>query len=559
MTSGGQQDRRETELSRLDSSRLEALLESAQLLHSSLNLDELLRHLLRTAMGRLLVSRGLIAVSDEEGMRLALVRGVGALKAGSLFDEAHARRAGIELILKIGDDDNPVGLLGLGRPASGSVDEREIEFLKALLGIAASGIENARSHDVAQRLNLALDQKVQELMTLLDLVRGLNSTLEPDDIARLLVLTLAGRWAVRRYAIQAWKTGHPTVRRHKGIELPELNVYVDELASVPDGVFVSQLPDGELKSQLAAQDARVLLVLRSQETIGGAVVLGPRPGKLEFSQNDLEFGSGLVTQAIVSLENSWYFREAIERKKIEQELKLAATIQENLFPAKMPDLERYELAARNRPARQCGGDYYDALPVGLAGADRPYLVCVADVSGKGLPASLLMSNIQATLRALLGRTTSLVELAWDTNELLYATTPSSKYVTAILVEIDPVSGKARYVNAGHTSSLLLRSNGEAIWLTATGTPLGLMSGLPYEEGGLQLEKGDLLALFSDGVTEAQDEGENEYGEERLAELLRPIAQLPANAIVDRVFEDIDRFAGAAPQYDDITLMVLKRN
>src|SRR5262249_53448062 len=132
-----------------------------------------------------------------------------------------------------------------------------------------------------------------------------------------------------------------------------------------------------------------------------------------------------VTQAIVSLENSWYFREAIERKKIEQELKLAATIQENLFPAQMPDLERYELAARNRPARQCGGDYYDALPVGLAGSDRPYLVCVADVSGKGLPASLLMSNIQATLRALLGRTTSLVELAWDTNELLYATTPSS--------------------------------------------------------------------------------------------------------------------------------------
>jgi len=101
MTSGGQQDRRETELSRLDSSRLAALLESAQLLHSSLNLDELLRHLLRTAMGRLLVSRGLIAVSDEEGMRLALVRGVGALKAGSLFDETQARKAGIELILKI--------------------------------------------------------------------------------------------------------------------------------------------------------------------------------------------------------------------------------------------------------------------------------------------------------------------------------------------------------------------------------------------------------------------------------------------------------------------------
>jgi phosphoserine phosphatase RsbU/P len=556
---GDQQDKRENELSRLDSSRLEALLESAQLLHSSLDLDELLRHLLRTVMGRLLVSRGLIAVFGEGGMRLALVRGLGALKAGALFDESQARAAGIELILRIGDDDNPIGLLGLGRSASGPVDEREVEFLKALLGIAASGIENARSHDVAQRLNLALDQKVQELMTLLDLVRGLNSTLEPDDVARLLVLTLAGRWAVRRYAIQAWKAGHPTVRRHKGIELPELNVHLEELRSIPDGILVSQLPDGELKNQLAAQDARVLLVLRSQDTLGGAVVLGPRPGKLGFGQSDLEFGTGLVAQAIVSFENSWYFREAIEQKKVEQELKLAATIQENLFPAKLPELEQCEIAARNRPARQCGGDYYDALPVGSAGADRRYLICVADVSGKGLPASLLMSNIQATLRALLGRTKSLVELASDTNELLFATTPASKYVTAILVEVDPVSGNARYVNAGHTSSLLLRSNGEAVWLTATGTPLGLMSAMTYDEGSLQLEKGDLLALFSDGVTEAQDQGENEYGEERLADLLRPIAHLPATAIVDRVFKDIDRFAGATPQYDDITLLVLKRS
>jgi phosphoserine phosphatase RsbU/P len=559
---GDHQDGRENEAARLDSSRLEALLESAQLLHSSLNLDELLRHLLRTVMGRLLVSRGLIAVSGEDGMRLELVRGLGALKAGSLFDESQARSAGIELILKIGDDNNPtgpIGLLGLGKSAAGPVDEREIEFLKALLGIAASGIENARSHDVAQRLNLALDQKVQELMTLLDLVRGLNSTLEPNDVARLLVLTLAGRWAVRRYAIQAWKTGHPTVRRHKGIELPELKVHLDELRSIPDGILVSQLPDSELKSQLTAQDARVLLVLRSQDSVGGAVVLGPRPGKLGFSQSDLEFGAGLVAQAIVSFENSWYFREAIEQKKIEQELKLAATIQENLFPARLPELERCELAARNRPARQCGGDYYDALPVSLAGAELRYLICVADVSGKGLPASLLMSNIQATLRALLGRTRSLVELASDTNELLFATTPDSKYVTAILVEVNPVSGQARYVNAGHTSSLLLRSNGEAVWLASTGTPLGLMSAMPYDEGTLQLERGDLLALFSDGVTEAQDEAENEYSEERLADLLRPIAHLPAAAIVDRVFQDIDRFAGTAPQYDDITLVVLKRS
>ena len=192
------------------------------------------------------------------------------------------------------------------------------------------------------------------------------------------------------------------------------------------------------------------------------------------------------------------------------------------------------------------------------------MICVADVSGKGLPASLLMSNMQATMRALLGRIPSLTDLATHTNALLYATTPSNKYVTAILVELDPATGKARYVSAGHQDCLLLRANGEAEWLTSTGTPLGLMEPSiielmsPYEERYFELQPGDLMALFSDGVTEAQDEGENEYGEARVADFFRTVAQEPSAVIVDKVFNEIDRFAGSAPQYDDITLFVVKR-
>jgi sigma-B regulation protein RsbU (phosphoserine phosphatase) len=121
-----------------------------------------------------------------------------------------------------------------------------------------------------------------------------------------------------------------------------------------------------------------------------------------------------------------------------------------------------------------------------------------------------------------------------------------------------MTGVCRYVNAGHTDCLLLRASGEAVWLKATGTPLGLISGMPYEEAVLQLDEGDLLAFYSDGVTEAQDIDESEDGEQRLAEFLRPIAHEPVTALVDKVFSDIDRFAGKAPQYDDITLLILKR-
>ncbi|MGH9902411.1 MAG: PP2C family protein-serine/threonine phosphatase, partial [Pyrinomonadaceae bacterium] len=311
------------------------------------------------------------------------------------------------------------------------------------------------------------------------------------------------------------------------------------------------------------QQGGVLFPLRAGETTCGMVVLGPRPGNLPYTEADLEFGAGLVAQAVVAFENSWYVRETLERKVIEQELALAANIQEGLFPERMPVIEGYDVAARTRPARQCGGDYYDALAidnaVGQAGAEkRPYLFCVADVSGKGLPASLLMSNMQATLRALLGRTPSLVELAAHTNELLYATSPSNKFVTAILIEIDPAEGTGRFVNAGHNDCILMRGGGEVELLKSTGLPLGMLSGMPYEEKSFQMRPGDLLALYSDGVPEAYDEAENEWGEERLTDCLRAACDREANGVVARVFEEIDLFAGQAPQHDDITLLVLKR-
>src|SRR5262249_17185703 len=228
----------------------------------------------------------------------------------------------------------------------------------------------------------------------------------------------------------------------------------------------------DLKTKLREAQALVVFPIEAGgEKTGGIVVFGPRPGNLSFSETGFEFGMGLVAQAPLAFEKSSDFREAIQRKKSEQEVALAPRIQENLFRARLPKMVNLELAARNRPARTCGGDYYDALRI----SGHTHLICVADVSGKGLPASLLMSNMQATMRALLGRIPSLTELATLTNSLLYATTPDNKYVTAILVELDPETGQGRYVNAGHQDCLLMRANGDAEWIKSTGTPLGMMA------------------------------------------------------------------------------------
>jgi sigma-B regulation protein RsbU (phosphoserine phosphatase) len=550
----------------LDSTRLEALLESAQLLHSSLQLDDLLRHLLRSVMGRLLVGRGLVALEEDGEMRLALVRGFKDLHAGELFDEEAARAAGMHLLLPIGETEHPLGLLGVGRPPGGAVEAREEEALRALVSIAASGIENARAHAETQQLNQKLEQKVQELRALLDLVRGLSSALEPETVAKLLMLTLSGRWAVRRYALAAWKDGHPPVRHQKGMTLPDLKDYQTALAELPEAVLVQDLPEGELKETLRAQQAELLFTLRSSSTPVGAVVLGARPMKLGYSEADLEFGAGLVAQSVVSFENSWFVQETLERKRLEQELELAANIQERLFPEQLPKISGYDLAARNRPALHCGGDYFDVISTKGTGDAGSYLFCVADVSGKGLPASLLMSNMQATLRALGGESHGLAALAARINDLLYAASPSNKFVTAILLEIDPATGRGRYVNAGHNECMLLRGDGETELLQSTGLPLGMMPGdmldmlgKQYEEKAVEMRAGDICALYSDGVPEAYDVHENEWGEENLLACLKTARNEPAPVIVETIITELDRFAASAPQHDDITLLLFKRN
>ena len=537
--------------SRLGESRLEALLESAELLHASLRLEDLLRHLMRTVMGRLLVGRAVIAIRKDSGMQVALVRGIPSLQIGERFDEETARAAGVGQILPIGDASDPVGRLGIGKPMRGELDPEEVAFLHALLGLAASGIQNAQSHDEAVRLNQSLDQKIQELRALLDLVRGLSGTLEADAVARLLALTLAGRWALRKYAVAAWREGHPLTLRQRGLDLGGVLGNREALAELPDAHLLTEEAHGIGRGS-------VLFPIRSGGALNGVVVCGPRGGDLPYGEGDLEFGAGLVAQAAVAFDNAWHFRETLVKQQMEKELAVAAEIQRLLFPASLPGLRNTAIAARNRQAKQVGGDYYDVLPVAVRDPSAPHLLCVVDVSGKGMFASILMSNIQATLRALLHGEPQMQTLAGRTNDLLHATTPSNRYATAFLAIYDPETGLCRWVNCAHADGLILRASGEVERMTCTGMALGMFPRQVYDEQVSMLEPGDLLAMYSDGVSDAQNLAEEDFGVERLIDVLREHAAKPAESIVDAVFEAIDRFAGDAPQFDDITLMVVKR-
>jgi sigma-B regulation protein RsbU (phosphoserine phosphatase) len=366
----------------------------------------------------------------------------------------------------------------------------------------------------------------------------------------MLVLTLAGRWIISKHGLVTWKSGHPEIVRQKGLDLHFVLAGKDRWTTLTEPVLAAAdtpLPAGSL-----------LLPLRSSADTFGLVVCGPRLNKQPYTEADIEFGAGLAAQAAVSFDNAWHFRDTLVRQEMEKEIALAASIQRDLFPAVLPSLTASDVAARNRQAKLVGGDYYDVLPIQGTGPDLPHLLCVVDISGKGMFAALLMSNIQATLRALLSHGQSLSDVAQQANNLLHATTPGNRYATAFLNQYDPVTGLCQWVNCGHNDGIVLRQSGEVEMMACGGIALGLFPLMVYEAQTFKLHSGDLLAIYSDGVTEANDAAEQEFGLDRFIAALKANRDRPASEIVDTVIQEIDAFVSETPQFDDITLLVMKR-
>jgi sigma-B regulation protein RsbU (phosphoserine phosphatase) len=324
---------------------------------------------------------------------------------------------------------------------------------------------------------------------------------------------------------------------------------------------------------------RALLVapLKVGESVIGVIALANAASDA-YTAADLKLLNTLALQTATAIENARLFERTVQaatererllaankeievaRAKLESEFELAARIQAELFPAAMPQVAGYDLAARNRPARRCGGDYYDALPVTAIDGGSKMLLCIADVSGKGMPAALLMSHTQATLRALVRRPSSLPALATQASDLLFASTAANKYVTAAFLDLDVATGAARYVSAGHVDCLLVKADGTPVRLESTGAPLGLLPpGMPFGETTVTLQPGDCVVLYTDGVADAQNEAAQEFGDDRLVDTVTTLKNRSAGTIVDGVFSAIDNFVGTASQFDDITIMVAKRH
>ncbi|MCJ7802557.1 MAG: serine/threonine-protein phosphatase [Candidatus Marinimicrobia bacterium] len=281
-----------------------------------------------------------------------------------------------------------------------------------------------------------------------------------------------------------------------------------------------------------------------------------RKGVTDFNDLDKLLLDAISRQVKASIENQFLNGQAIEKEKMEQELVVAASIQQRILPAELPKIKNYDLAGINIPSKEVGGDYYNCVDLGKG----KFALIIADVAGKGIGAALLVSTLDAALYSYLEFDIPLTEMADRLNKLIYKSSPSDKYITFFIVVLDSKSGELDIVNAGHNPIFLLRKNGTLEKLDAGGVGLGMFDfGIPFTGQKSIMNSGDKLFLYTDGIPEAMNEIEEEYSDEKMIKFFLDNSDSSSKDFINDLVKDVKEYSGAALQSDDITAIILKRS
>jgi sigma-B regulation protein RsbU (phosphoserine phosphatase) len=521
--------------------------------------------LILTCFGKFHTTRGCVALKKNDNfLQIKSYKGLSKEAASSFPDvklsdyendkefDAFLRKNKLILTRKIISSDGEIGLLLLGERIDGTeYSEDDINFLTTLLNIAATSIENARSVEKLKLLNRQLDAKVNQLSSLFDLSKEFSGILEKDMIGKLLVFSIIGQLMVSKYAVLTCYNSQIEFLENKFSPQKIINAFEDCIPSELKEVISGK--DIKIKFPKLYEEGIILIIpMQIKGETKGLILLGERRAGLEFSRSDIEFISSVGSLAIISLENARLFEETLEKQKLEKDLELARNIQQNLLPSKLPKQKNFEIATYNKSARQVGGDYYDIVRLD----ENRVLFAIADVSGKGVQAALLMANLQAFLQSVAKQNFPLAEATNLINDLVSGNTTMGSFITFFWGILDDEKKELTFVNAGHNPPLLVRG-GELTKLKKGGMILGVMeTTIPYESESVKLRKGDKIFLFTDGITEAMDKNMQEYSDERLEEFVKKLSEDNAQSSIDKLVNDVVEFTQGAEQSDDITCLVI---
>jgi len=341
--------------------------------------------------------------------------------------------------------------------------------------------------------------------------------------------------------------GHPLITK---VSLQREPILAGDLAEEAD----SEAERSEIREALRAVGGRLVVPIQLPEGGGaiGFLALGPKLTGSRYNVEERLVLSILSTQVGIAIRNARLHEEAVARKVVDQELAMARAIQEEILSGDHPCPDGLDLAALSQPSREVGGDYYDLIALGHGRLG----VAIGDVSGKGIPAALLMSMLHAGLHAQVNGVAAVAKVASRMNQILYRATSYEKYATFFFGIYDPEQRRFLYSNAGHNLPLVLSPDGAIRRLREGGLVLGVMEDATYREAAVPVGVGDLMVLYTDGVTEAAA-GDEEYGEARLVDCVRRNAGRSARDIVQEVRADVEAFTGTTAFADDFTLIVIR--
>lgn len=559
---------------------LRTLLETSRLLIESHDMDFVLNNLLLITMGKLLVTRAMVLIYQPASGKymVSKSKGRGSPPQGTNLTFEWDEEVKSRSVIRPGEEDlelpeiidgekqctlfnlqtsnNHLGFLCLGAKGNRQpLSRHETEFVESLCIISSVAIANSRMFTELRRINRMLDRKVYELNTLFDLSKDFNMMVDREEIIRVFKFAMLGQMLIRKFFFVLEYEGERDVVARSGIQGTLSPREVDILYDLEDELTEVGPELREEVPFLEENEIEAVIGLQFQNERAALVGVGARANEESYSASDYQFLRSLGNLALLSIQKTYLLEERIEKERLEEELNIAKSIQQGLLPDPIPTSDKLDIAAANISSYQVGGDYYDILET----PDEHLLFAIGDVTGKGIPAALLMANLQAMLHVLLPVDITLSQASDRVNDIIYRNTPSDKFITFFWGIFNPDDSTFRYVNAGHNSPIWLPGDSDEVReLTEGGLILGAMPTMqPYDEKKVPLSPGDLLVFYTDGVTEAMNPNEDEeYGEQRLLDCVLANRNKSASDLLDAIVEDVNDFSENI-QYDDITLIVFR--
>lgn len=570
----------------------ELLIRAAKILNSSLEVDTLLRNMLDITTEYVEAEASSIILLDSKNQRLEfyislgqkasklektyleLGKGVAGWVAESgqaaiiddvtsdsrfypVIDETSDFKTRSLLCVPLKRTDTVLGVVeALNKRGGKRFTTEDLEMMTVLADQMAIALENAHLIARAKRETL-------EKVTLFEVGKKLSMFLDMDEVLEQIVdlLYRVVRYdAVGIYLIdsETQEIENVVTRGMNPEEESRLHLKVGQgvvgwVAKMGKSVLVPDVTSDERYIKLRPQTASEIAVpIRTGEEVIGVFNL-ESDQKNAYDENNRELVEAFASQAAVTIERARLHKEALEKRRLEGELSIARQIQVTFLPKENPEVKGFDMAGMNIPSSEVGGDFFDFIRI----VENQLGVAIADVSGKGIPAALIMAAFRASLKAEILNNYAIRTIFQKVNRLLFESVERDMYVTAVYGVLDTKNQVLTFSNAGHNPPILRRSNGSVEYLSEGGVALGVLESSTYEERPLSLFPGDVLILYTDGVTEAFSPGGEEFGPDRLVEVINEKHELPARDLLSEIYARVRDFTKDSAKLDDLTMVAVK--